>query len=126
MSGPPGAGKSTTCQLLARNNEFIYYEADCMMQMINPFTDVYAENPTLASFESRPLKVCQQLHFSKLFCKDFCFREFQKMRHMRSSNQVKRWMISSKANRLMVKLLTKLFKHKIFNHESLASLMVLN
>ena len=57
LSGPPGAGKSTTCQLMAREKGFRYYEADCMMQMINPFTDIYAENPTMASFTSKALKV---------------------------------------------------------------------
>ena len=58
ITGPPGAGKSTTCQLMARKQDYIYYEADCMMQMINPFTDLYAENPTMASFESKALTVC--------------------------------------------------------------------
>ena len=57
LSGPPGAGKSTTCQLMAREKGYIYYEADCMMQMINPFTDVNVENPTMASFKSKALKV---------------------------------------------------------------------
>ena len=57
LSGPPGAGKSTTCQLMARNNDYIYYEADCVMQLINPFTDVHADNPTMASGDNRALKV---------------------------------------------------------------------
>lgn len=56
LSGPPGAGKSTTCQLMARNNDYIYYEADCVMQLINPFTDVHADNPTMASGDNRALK----------------------------------------------------------------------
>ena len=57
LSGPFGAGKSTTCQLLARKNDFIYYEADCTAHLINPFTDVNVENPTMASFTSKALKV---------------------------------------------------------------------
>ena len=57
LSGPPGAGKSTTCQLIARKQGYIYYEADCTMQMLNPFTDLYAENPSIASLESKALKV---------------------------------------------------------------------
>ena len=30
VSGPPGSGKSATCQLIARENNYVYYEADCM------------------------------------------------------------------------------------------------
>ena len=29
ITGPPGLGKSTTAQLLARNAGYVYYEADC-------------------------------------------------------------------------------------------------
>jgi len=56
LSGPPGAGKSTTCQLLARNQGFSYYEADCTGALTNPFTDIHVDNPSLASFEGKPLK----------------------------------------------------------------------
>ena len=37
FSGPPGAGKSTTAQLMARNHGYVYYEADCMSIFVNPF-----------------------------------------------------------------------------------------
>merc|ERR1712038_2120256 len=37
ISGPPGAGKSTTAQLLGRNTGFVYYEADCVMNHTNPY-----------------------------------------------------------------------------------------
>ena len=57
LTGPPGAGKSTTCQLLAREKDFIYYEADCTARLINPFTDVNVENPSIASIQGKPLKV---------------------------------------------------------------------
>ena len=60
VSGPPGAGKSTTCQLMAREKGYIYYEADCIMPimgLVNPFTDIYVDNPTKASMQNRPLKV---------------------------------------------------------------------
>ena len=57
LSGPPGAGKSTTCQLMARNKGFIYYEGDSIMQLLNPFVDVNAADPTKAAFRTKPLKV---------------------------------------------------------------------
>jgi len=56
LSGPPGAGKSTNCQLLAKHKNFVYYEADCTMSLINPFTDLETENPSMASFNSKALK----------------------------------------------------------------------
>jgi len=56
LSGPPGAGKSTTCQLMARNKGFIYYEGDSIMQLLNPFVDVNAADPTKAAFRTKPLK----------------------------------------------------------------------
>ncbi len=57
ISGPPGAGKSTTCQLLGRENDFVYYEADCTMSSLNPFVDPKIEdNPSLAGFRQPLLK----------------------------------------------------------------------
>ena len=55
--GPPGAGKSTSAQLLGRNHGFIYYEADCFMQLANPFVDLNVDEPTLAMGQQTPLKV---------------------------------------------------------------------
>ena len=55
-SGPPGAGKSTTCQLLARKNDYVYYEADATMQLINPFVPIDAENPSLAQMFQKSLR----------------------------------------------------------------------
>ena len=57
LSGPPGAGKSTTCQLLARKKDFVYFEADATMNLINPFTDINVENPSIATFQGKALKV---------------------------------------------------------------------
>ena len=57
FSGPPGAGKSTTAQLLARNNGYIYYEADCMSIFVNPFIDVHTPEPSMAQMNQKPLKV---------------------------------------------------------------------
>lgn len=56
LSGPPGCGKSTTCQLLAKKKGFVYYEADCTMNFLNPFLDSDVENPTIAAFSQPPLK----------------------------------------------------------------------
>ena len=55
--GPPGAGKSTTAQLLGKNHGYAYYEADCFMQLVNPFVDLNVDNPSLAQNSQTPLSV---------------------------------------------------------------------
>ena len=57
LSGPPGTGKSTTCQLMARKNGYVYYEADATMGLINPFIDLNTENPSLATMKGKPMRV---------------------------------------------------------------------
>ena len=57
FSGPPGAGKSTTAQLMGRKKEYIYYEGDCYNGIANPFVDLNVDNPTMAQHEQTPLKV---------------------------------------------------------------------
>ena len=57
FTGPPGAGKSTSAQLLARSEGYVYYEADCFGMFVNPFVDPNVEEPTLAMGSQRPLKV---------------------------------------------------------------------
>ena len=59
--GPPGAGKSTTAQLLSKELDWIYYEADCAMGFLNPFVSPDVENPTLAAFQQKPLKVVKYI-----------------------------------------------------------------
>ena len=56
LSGPPGAGKSTTGALMGKEHGFVYFEADCSMNGLNPFVSVDCENPTLAAFRQAPLK----------------------------------------------------------------------
>ena len=61
VSGPAGSGKSTTCQLMARMKGYIYFEADCLEGLINTFTDINAENASLAAFAAKPLKVLNMI-----------------------------------------------------------------
>ena len=57
ISGPPGAGKSTTAQLMGRNHGHVYYSVDCFNMCANPFIDLNVENPTWAQVLQNPLKV---------------------------------------------------------------------
>ena len=57
LSGPPGAGKSTTAQLLGRHDGYVYLEADSMASCLNPFVPTDVENPTIAAFRQKALKV---------------------------------------------------------------------
>ena len=57
LSGPPGAGKSTTGQWMARDSGYVYYEADCTLSCLNPYVPTDVDNPTLASMSQKPLKV---------------------------------------------------------------------
>ena len=63
MSGPPGSGKSTTAQFMARNHGYVYYDVDCFGNFSNPFIDLFAKNATLAQETQIPLKVYK--HFYK-------------------------------------------------------------
>jgi len=56
ISGPPGAGKSTTCQLLGRKQGFVYYEADAMLSFINPYIPLDVDNPSNAQKYQKALK----------------------------------------------------------------------
>jgi len=56
FTGPPGLGKSTSAQLLARNDGYVYYEADCFNSCKNPYIPVDVPDPTMAQNNQRPLK----------------------------------------------------------------------
>merc|ERR1719447_2587285 len=56
ISGPPGAGKSTTAQILSRNAGYVYYEADCVLQHANPYIPQDVDNPSMAQANQKHLK----------------------------------------------------------------------
>ena len=62
ISGPPGTGKSTSAQLLSRNNGFVYYEADCVMNHANPYIPSDVENPSMSQLHQKHLKVTQSAY----------------------------------------------------------------
>ena len=58
LTGPPGAGKSTTGQYLAKHQkDYVYYEADCYANSTNPFIPLDVAEPTLAQMDQKPLAV---------------------------------------------------------------------
>eukprot|EP00093_Oithona_nana_P007932 07932.XXX_12552_12903_1 [CDS] Oithona nana genome sequencing. len=57
LSGPPGAGKSTTAQFLAKEKGFVYYEADCFPSVVDPFIPLDVPEPSLAQLKQLPIKV---------------------------------------------------------------------
>jgi len=56
ISGPPGLGKSTTAQILGKMAEWVYYEADAFMSMVNPYIPLDVEDPSMAQMKQKPLK----------------------------------------------------------------------
>ena len=57
LSGPPGAGKSTTAQYLAREKGWVYYEADCYFNSTDPFVPLDVPEPTMEQMKQKPIKV---------------------------------------------------------------------
>merc|ERR1719228_324557 len=66
LSGPPGAGKSTTGQLMGRHAGYVYYEADCSIHVLNPFVPLSFENPTVGAFRQPVLKGLSREHYEDL------------------------------------------------------------
>ena len=56
FGGPPGLGKSTTAQLLAREHGYVYYEADCFLKCKNPCIPLNSSDPSMKQFTQRPLR----------------------------------------------------------------------
>ena len=66
LSGPPGAGKSTTAQFMAKEKGYVYYEADCYGSCIDPFIPPDVPEPSIAQQKQKPIKVTKVavcLHF---------------------------------------------------------------
>ena len=61
ICGPPGAGKSTTAQYLAKEKGWVYYEADCFTQCLDPFVALDAKDPSIAQMRQKPIKVLLQI-----------------------------------------------------------------
>ena len=58
LSGAPGLGKSTTAQILAREDGFVYYEGDCFPKLKNPYIplDAAGSLSSAAPNKQKPLK----------------------------------------------------------------------
>ena len=56
ISGPAGSGKTTTAFKLAKEKEFVYYEADCFFIHLNPYISKEFENPMEVFTQLEPLK----------------------------------------------------------------------
>ena len=70
FSGAPGMGKSTSAQLLARDNGYVYYEADAFNMMHNPFNSLDSENPSMDTVKQKILKgpgAAERSELGKLF-----------------------------------------------------------
>ena len=76
LSGPPGAGKSTTGQYLAKQKGWVYYEADCFANSVDPFIPLDVDEPSLAQMKQKAMKGrdVEMLETIKV-----CFPEFEKM-----------------------------------------------
>ena len=56
LSGPPGSGKSTSGLLLAQSADYVYYEADCFLNLQNPYLPLDVKEPSNAFQAQPPLK----------------------------------------------------------------------
>jgi gluconate kinase len=56
LSGAPGLGKSTSGLLMSRKENYVYYEADCFMNHLNPYVPTDVDEPTLAMMSQKFLR----------------------------------------------------------------------
>ena len=75
-------GKSTSAQLLAREEGFVYYEADTFRRMVNPFIALNLDNPSMAITKQKKLngKTLKQ-RFLKIFL--FLIQEGERRKDLR-------------------------------------------
>ena len=79
ICGPPGAGKSTTAQYLAKEKGWIYYEADCFPQCLDPFVALDAKEPSIAQMRQKPIKVyLKSFLFLRLLFQSYFREDLQK------------------------------------------------
>ena len=62
LAGTPGSGKSTTALLMGQEAGYVYFEADSIMEGLNPFVNPFLSedvigNPTKYAFRQKALKV---------------------------------------------------------------------
>ena len=76
ISGVPGAGKSTSGHVLSKIAGYVYYEADCFMQHVNPFIPPEAKEPSLAQMGQNVLKGVPQERLDDV---SLCMNEFLAM-----------------------------------------------
>ena len=60
---------------------YVYYEADCALNFLNPFVPTDVDNPTLAAFRQKPLKVLDS-HRSQTSFLIRLFRSFKKLLYL--------------------------------------------
>ena len=56
LTGGPGCGKSTSGQMLARQHDFVYYEADCFGAIKNPYVPLDSDDPSMGQMYQKILK----------------------------------------------------------------------
>ena len=82
LSGAPGLGKSTSGMLLARNEGYVYYEADAFGANMNPYVSTEVEEPTLAMITQQFLKGVPQDRIDKVFEGVQQLRDFSQGKHI--------------------------------------------